>query len=121
MTQSQDLEFVYAEIKHHLDNVLADETITTIIQMLKDYPKLKEKLDELQQSHDTYVKEVWNQHMDLEQYKAVIDEIKNFAEDGKGFDGRFVKEGKDEVWKHYNEDLKEILSKTVSNKGSEQK
>lgn len=51
---SQDLEHVYAEIKHHLNDVLADETITTIIQMLKEYPKLKE----LQQSYEKLVPDV---------------------------------------------------------------
>jgi hypothetical protein len=29
----------------------------------------------LMQKLDNYTKEIWNQHMDLEQYKAVIDEI----------------------------------------------
>mgnify|MGYP005663533095 FL=1 len=58
---------------------------------------------------------ILNLESQIKQYKITIDEIKDFAEDGKGFDGRFIKEGNDEVWKHYNEDLKEIIVKLEKN------
>ena len=44
---NEELDYVYAEIKHHLENVLADERISAIIQMLKEYPTLKEKLEKI--------------------------------------------------------------------------
>ncbi len=87
--QSQELEFVYAEIKHHLDNVLADETITTIIQMLKDYPQVKEKLERI----DNYV----NSH-------SWVDSVLQYHDEGN-----FAK---------FHNQLKLILKATVHSFGS---
>ena len=63
----KQLEFVYAEIKHHLDNVLADEVIETIIQMLKEYPNLKEKLEKIEYAwkNKTHPIGVYNELMEI--------------------------------------------------------
>lgn len=49
MVLIEDLEVIYAEIKHHLDGVLPDESIDAIIKMLKEHPEQKALIDEIKQ------------------------------------------------------------------------
>ena len=70
---TKDLEYVYAEIKHHLDNVFADETITTIIQMLKDYPNLKKQLEHSKQDFEVEANNYLNLKQKLEKIKKIVD------------------------------------------------
>ena len=74
-----DLDDVIAEIHHHLDDVLSDDAIKTIIHMLKDYPKLKESSEKLrglsipQECNELNLGVMFDQ---LQHHKLIINKIK---------------------------------------------
>jgi len=76
MSQQKDLEYVYAEIDQHLSNVLADETIKTIIQMLKDYPRLKEELEASKKQSKSFYHEIKELESKLQTTKFHKDNFK---------------------------------------------
>ena len=76
-----DLEFIYAEIKHHLDNVFADETIKAIIQMLKEYPKLREELEQAKKFYDEEFKHRQDLQIKLTKQNKAIEMVKTKRHD----------------------------------------
>ena len=96
--KNNDLDHVYAEIQHHLNNVLADETIKTIIQILKDYPVLRARIYEVEQQN--------------KQLKSTIDKIRKSLHDyyddvGNKTFMEFTADVKDALLLSYSEEKKQ--------------
>lgn len=61
-----------------------DDLVNKNIELTINNKQLKEELDKLQQSHDNYTKEVFNQHMKIQQLQQdsktnaeIVEKIKN--------------------------------------------
>lgn len=67
------------DVKNWNDDEFVFFVKTNDIESAKDTQSLKEEKDQLQQSHDTYVKEVWNQHIEIQNLKSQLEAEENHA------------------------------------------
>ena len=60
------------DVKNWNDDEFVFFVKTNDIESAKETQSLKEEKDQLQQSHDTYVKEIWNQHIEIQNLKSQL-------------------------------------------------